>query len=150
MSRASQRYGPTTSAELIPSTPQPAFDPRSTIMRASIAVSVPSLRAPIFRRVTCAEAGFVAWKSSSRVSARRTGRRSASAAPATSGSMSANFPPNAPPSGSATTLIRSSGSPNARASSFRVTNEPCVEVETTSVPDGSSQAVATCGSMYAW
>ena len=32
----------------------------------------------------------------------------------------------------------------------RVTNEPCVLVETTSVPDGSSQAVQTCGSMYAW
>ena len=49
---------------MIPSTPQPALDPRSTIMRPSIAVNVPSLRAPIFRCVTWADAGFVAWKSS--------------------------------------------------------------------------------------
>ena len=90
---------------MIPSTPQPAFEPRSTIIRASIPVSVPSLRAPILRCVTCADAGFVAWKSSLRVSTSRTGRRSASAAPAASGSTSANLPPNAPPSGSAITRI---------------------------------------------
>ena len=48
------------------------------------------------------------------------------------------------------TRMRSSGRSKARASSFRVTNEPWVLVETTSVPDGSSQAVQTCGSMYAW
>ena len=48
------------------------------------------------------------------------------------------------------TRIRSSGRSKARASSLRVTNEPCVLVETTSVPDGSSHAVQTCGSMYAW
>jgi hypothetical protein len=29
-------------------------------------------------------------------------------------------------------------------------NEPWVLVETTRVPDGSSHAVHTCGSMYAW
>ena len=57
----------------IPSTPQPAFEPRSTIIRASIPVKVPSLRAPTFMCVTCAEAGFVAWKSSPRVSTSRTG-----------------------------------------------------------------------------
>ena len=140
---ASQRYGPATRSEVIPSTPQPAFEPRSTIIRASIPVSVPSLRAPSRRWVTCADAGFVAWKSSLRVSTRRTGRRSTRAAPAASGSTSANFPPNAPPRGSAITRIRSSGIPNDRASSLRVTNEPCVLVETTRVPDGSSHAVAT-------
>ena len=101
MSCASQRYGPATSSEVIPSTPQPAFEPRSTIIRPSIAVNVPSLRAPTLRWDTCAEAGFVAWKSSLRVSTSRTGRRSASAAPAASGSTSANLPPKAPPSGSA-------------------------------------------------
>ena len=134
----------------MPSTPQPAFEPRSTIIRASIPVSVPSARAPIFRCVTCAEAGFVAWKSSERVSTSRTGRFSASAAPTASGSTSANLPPNAPPSGSAMTRTRSSGRSNARATSRCVTKEPCVLVETTSVPEGSSQAVQTCGSRYAW
>ena len=59
----------------MPSTPQPAFEPRSTIMRPSIAVNVPSLRAPTFRCVTWADAGFVAWKSSVRVRTSRTGRR---------------------------------------------------------------------------
>ena len=134
----------------MPSTPQPAFDPRSTTIRASIAVSVPSFRPPIVRCVTCADAGLVAWKSSVRVSTRRTGLRSASAAPAASGSTTANFPPKAPPSGSAMTRTRSSGSPYARATSPRVTKEPWVAAETTRSPFGSSQAVATCGSMYAW
>ena len=60
---------------MIPSRPQPAFEPRSTIIRPSIAVSVPSARPPIRTCMTCAEAGFVAWKSSARVSATRTGRR---------------------------------------------------------------------------
>ncbi len=134
---------------MIPSTPQPAFVPRSTIIRAWIPVSVPSERAPIFTSETCAEAGFVAAKSSRLVKTMRTGRLSASVAPAASGSTSANFPPNAPPSGSAITRIRSSGRPNARPSSLRETNEPWVAVETTSVPFGSSHAVATCGSRYA-
>ena len=134
----------------MPSTPQPAFEPRSTIMRPRMPVSVPSALAPISSSVTCAEAGFVAAKSSWRVITSRTGRRKASAAPAASGSTSANFPPNAPPSGSAMILILSSGSPNDRASSERLTKEPCVATETTSVPPGSSQAVAACGSMYAW
>ena len=48
----------------MPSTPQPAFEPRSTIILAVIAVSVPSFRAPTLRWETCAEAGLVAWKSS--------------------------------------------------------------------------------------
>ncbi len=127
---------------MAPSTPQSAFEPRSTIIRAEIAVRLPSLRPPTVTSVTCAETGFVARKSSARVNTSRTGRRSASAAPAASGSTSANLPPNAPPRGSAMTRIRSSGRPNAPASSLRVTNDPCVLVETTSVPPGSSHAVA--------
>ena len=108
----------------MPSTPQPALEPRSTIIRPRMPVSVPSLRAPISSSVTCADAGFVAAKSSWRVITRRTGRRSASAAPPASGSTRANFPPNAPPSGSAMMRILSSGSPNDRASSERLTKLP--------------------------
>ncbi len=44
----------------MPSTPQLAFEPRSTIILAVIAVSVPSFRAPSLRWDTCAEAGLVA------------------------------------------------------------------------------------------
>ena len=65
--------------------------------------------------------------------------------------MSANLPPNAPPSGSAIDADAVERKvEGARELALRVTNAPCVLVETTSVPDGSSHAVQTCGSMYAW
>ncbi len=95
-------------------------------------------------------AGLVAAKSSRRVRTRRTGLRRRSAAPATSGSMTTCFPPNAPPSGAAVTRTLDGGRPKIRASSLRVMNVPWVLAITARVPSGSIQAVAACGSRYAW
>ena len=101
----------------MPSTPQPAFDPRSTIIRPRMPVSVPSLRAPISSSVTCADAGFVAAKSSCRVidEAHRAAERERGACGEWLDER--ELPSECPAKGLGDDPDLSSGSPKARASS---------------------------------
>ena len=136
---------------MIPSTPQPAFEPRSTIIRASIPVSVPSLRAPTRRCVTCAEAGFVAWKSSlarereadrpaereRRSRRERLHQRELAAERAAERLGDDANPLERKPE-------RARELPPASRTS------PACWWRRRACPIGSSHAVATCGSMYAW
>ena len=58
--------------------------------------------------------------------------------------------PKAPPSGAPVTRTLVVGRPKICASSLRVMNVPWVPAVTARVPSGSIQAVAACGSTYAW
>ena len=132
-------------AEIV-STPISPSPPRSPTIRPRIPVNTPERVTPSSRSISCPGAGLAAAKSSVRPKTIRTGRRSFSAAAAASGSEIISLPPNAPPSGSALTRTRSSDSPSISAIPWRTMNAPWVEACTTSVPSGSRNASADCGS----
>ena len=115
----------------------------------SLAVSVPSRRAPI-RTLTTAGWRLSVTNSSPRSSTALTGAPALRARAATSASSRTKvFAPNEPPIGGAMTRMSSSGTPKQPARSLRTLNGVWVPLHSVRRPSSHS-ATAACGSIGAW
>ena len=131
-------------------TGEPGNAPASYSRLADAAVSLPSLLAPILRRMCVADVGPEPSNTSLRLIAILTGRLALRDSAETTGSRYSPpipLPPKPPPISIGTTFTLDSGMPSTAEIWSRNAKSCCVLHHTVSSPSRFQYAVAECGSM---